>query len=130
MGHRLWLPAVAIHRLGVIEIATSPHHCFRTAHPCAQSVKGSPTEPVLSRSSRQRLGYLQSHSIDYDVLSVGRGSGTPRAASHFIKTNRNWLLEQVETITDHFSNPYVRNTEVSRPSQTTSLIRMYAIVNI
>ena len=46
MGHRLWLPAVAIHRLGVVEIAPSPHHCFRTAHPCAQSVKGSPTEPV------------------------------------------------------------------------------------
>ena len=61
MGHRLWLPAVAIHRLGVVDIAPSPHHCFRTAHPCAQSVKGSPTEPVLSRSSRQRLGHLQSH---------------------------------------------------------------------
>ena len=57
----VWLPAVAIHRLGVIEIAPSPHHCFRTAHPGAQSVKGSPTEPVLSRSSRQRLGHLQSH---------------------------------------------------------------------
>ena len=51
----------AIHRLGVIEIALSPHHCVRTAHPCARSVKGSPTEPVLSRSSRQRLGHLQSH---------------------------------------------------------------------
>ena len=61
MGHRLWLPAVTIHRLGVVEIAPSPHHCFCTAHPCAQSVKGSPTEPVLSRSSRQRLGHLQSH---------------------------------------------------------------------
>ena len=61
MGHRLWLPAGAIHRLGIVEIAPSPHHCFRTAHPCAQSVKGSPTEPVLSRSSRQRLGHLQSH---------------------------------------------------------------------
>ena len=61
MGHRLWLPAVAIHQMGVVEIAPSPHHCFRTAHPCAQSVKGSPTEPVLSRSSRQRLGHLQSH---------------------------------------------------------------------
>ena len=46
-GPRLWLPAVAIHRLGVVEVAPSPHHCFRTAHPCAQSVKGSPTEPVL-----------------------------------------------------------------------------------
>ena len=34
---------------------------FRTAHSCAQSVKGSPTEPALSRSSRQRLGHLQSH---------------------------------------------------------------------
>ena len=33
----------------------------RTADPCAQSVKGSPTEPVISRSSRQRLGHLQSH---------------------------------------------------------------------
>ena len=61
MGHRLWLPAVAIHRLGVVEIAPSPHHCFRTAHSCAQSVKCSPTEPVLSRSSRQRLGHLQPH---------------------------------------------------------------------
>ena len=50
MGHRLWLPTVAIHRLGVIEIAPFPHHCFRTAHSCAQF-----------RSSRQRLGHLQSH---------------------------------------------------------------------
>ena len=24
--HRLWLPAVAVHRLGVVEIAPSPHH--------------------------------------------------------------------------------------------------------
>ena len=61
MGHRLWLPAVAIHRLGIVEIAPSPHYCFRMAHPRAQSVKGSPTEPVLSRSSRQRLGQLQSN---------------------------------------------------------------------
>ena len=61
MGHRLWLHAVAIHRLGVVEIAPSPHHCFRMAHPCVQSVKSSPTEPVLSRSGRQRLGHLQSH---------------------------------------------------------------------
>ena len=60
-AHRLWLPAVAIYRLGVVEIAPSPHHCFRTAQPCAQSVKGPSTEPVLSRSSRQRLGHLQSH---------------------------------------------------------------------
>ena len=36
MGHRLWLPAVAVHRVGVVEIAPSRHHCFRTAHPCAQ----------------------------------------------------------------------------------------------
>ena len=28
MGHRLWLPAVAVHRLGVVEIAPFPHHCF------------------------------------------------------------------------------------------------------
>ena len=61
MSHRLWLPALAIHRLSVVEIAPSHHHCFRTAHPCAQSVKGSPTEPVLPRSRRQRLGHLQSH---------------------------------------------------------------------
>ena len=61
MGHRLWLPAVAIHRLGFVEIAPSPHHCFRTAHPCAQSGKSSPIEPVLFRSSRQGLGHLQSH---------------------------------------------------------------------
>ena len=37
------------------------HHHWRTAHHCAQSVKGSPTEPVLSRPSRQRLGHIQSH---------------------------------------------------------------------
>ena len=55
------IPAVAIHRLGAVEIAPSPRQCFRTAHPCAQSVKGSPTEPVLSRSSRQIIGHLQSH---------------------------------------------------------------------
>ena len=53
MGHPLWLPAVAIHRLGVVGIAPSPQHCFRTAHPCAQSVNSSPKEPVLYRSSRQ-----------------------------------------------------------------------------
>ena len=53
MGNRLSLPAVAIHRLGVVEIAPSPRHCFRTAHLCAKSVKSSPTEPVLSRSSRK-----------------------------------------------------------------------------
>ena len=41
--------------------ARSPHHCFRMAHPCAQSVKGSPTEPVLSIPSGQRLGHLQAH---------------------------------------------------------------------
>ena len=35
--------AVAIHRLRVVEIATFPHHCFLTAHPCAKSVKCSPT---------------------------------------------------------------------------------------
>ena len=58
---RLWLPAVAIHRLGIVEITPSPHRCFRTANPCAQSVNSSPAEPVLSRSSRQRLGHLQSH---------------------------------------------------------------------
>ena len=39
----------------------SPRRCFRTANPCAQSVNSSPAEPVLSRSSRQRLGHLQSH---------------------------------------------------------------------
>ena len=61
VGHRLWLPAVAIHRLGIVEITPSPHHSFRTAHSCAQSVKHSPTEPVLSGSSLQRLGHLQSH---------------------------------------------------------------------
>ena len=61
MGHHLWLPAVAVHRLGVVKIARPPHHCFRTAHPCAKSVKRSPTEPILSISSRQRLGHLQSH---------------------------------------------------------------------
>ena len=35
------------------EIAPSPRHCFRTAHLCAQSVKSSPTEPVISKSSRK-----------------------------------------------------------------------------
>ena len=57
----MWLPVVAIHRLGVVEIVPSHHHCFGTAHPRAQSVESSTKEPVLSRSSRQRLGHLQSH---------------------------------------------------------------------
>ena len=47
--------------MGVFEVAPSPHHCFCTAHSCAQTVKSSLTESVLSRSSWQRLGYLQSH---------------------------------------------------------------------
>ena len=54
----MWLPA---HAMSVVEIDPSPHHCFRTAHSCEQSGMGSPTESVLSRSSRQRLGHLQSH---------------------------------------------------------------------
>ncbi|KAK2183392.1 hypothetical protein NP493_314g02026 [Ridgeia piscesae] len=42
----------------------------------------------------------------YEILtSTNYGHCTHRTASHFIKTNRNWLLEQVETISDHFSNP-------------------------
>ena len=70
MGYRLWLPAVAIHRLGVVEIAPSPHHCFRMAHPCAQSFNDSPAEPVLSRSSRQRLGHLVSRMCSFLILSL------------------------------------------------------------
>ena len=60
---RRWstLPAVANYRLGVFDIAPSPHHCFRTTHSCAQSAYSSPTEPILSRSSRQRLGHLHSY---------------------------------------------------------------------
>ena len=34
---------------------------FRAAQPCAPSANSSPTEPVLSRSSWQRLGHLQSN---------------------------------------------------------------------
>ena len=34
---------------------------FSHGQPCAQSVNRSPAEPVLSRSSWQRLGHLQSH---------------------------------------------------------------------
>ena len=33
VGYRLWLPAVAIHRLGVVEVAPSPHHCFARPTP-------------------------------------------------------------------------------------------------
>ena len=33
MVHRLWLTAVAIHRLGVVEIDPSPHHCFARPTP-------------------------------------------------------------------------------------------------
>ena len=55
------LPAVAIHRLGFVGISPSPHHCFRTAHSCAQPVESLPTKPVLSKFNRQRLGHPQSH---------------------------------------------------------------------
>ena len=48
-GRQPYMPrvvGVAIYRLGVVEIAPSPHHCFRTAHPCTQSVKSSSPDPA------------------------------------------------------------------------------------
>ena len=55
-GHRLWLPAVAIHRLhGRRWDSLISSSLFSHGHPCAQSVKSSPTEPVLSKSIRRRL---------------------------------------------------------------------------
>ena len=57
------LLAHAFARSVTVTRSSAPRHCFRTAHPCAQSVKGSPPDPVLSRSSRQRLGHHQSHFV-------------------------------------------------------------------
>ena len=34
----------------------------------------------------------------------GKSSGIPKMASMFMKANRNWLSEQVELLSDHFSN--------------------------
>ena len=84
---RRWPSSVAIHRLGVVEIAPSPHHCFRTAHPCAQSVNSSPTEPVLSRYSRQRLGHLQSHFDGGWHVCLSSDEALPR-----LQSASSWLV--------------------------------------
>ena len=113
----MWLLAVAIHRLGVMEIAPSPHHCFRTAHSCAQSVKGSPTEPVLSRSSRQRLGHLQSHfDVAWHVCQTVCRRVERRDCAHEIPriiycecahtTIRYWKITRIYAVCSQF-NHYV-----------------------
>ncbi len=39
------------------------------------------------------------------MLLTGKGSSSaPRIAALFMKANRNWLQEQLEIVTDHFSN--------------------------
>ena len=48
----MWLPAVALHRLGVVEISPSPHHCLRTAHP----VRGQLIARHQSQSSPDPAG--------------------------------------------------------------------------
>ena len=53
--------AVAIHRLGVVGISPSPHHCFRTAHPCAQSVSPSLRARQQSQSSPDPAGKDSGH---------------------------------------------------------------------
>ena len=69
MGHRLWLPAVAIHRQGVVEIAPSPHHCFPISLPCAQSVK-----EALYRMwcGANRLGDSDVHTLGDNSAFVNR----------------------------------------------------------
>ena len=57
----MWLPTVANLPTGRRRDSPISSSLFSHGPPCAQSVKRSPTEPVLSRSSRQRLGHLQSH---------------------------------------------------------------------
>ena len=90
MGHRLWLPAVAIHRLGVVEIAPSPHHCFRTAHPCAQSVKDSPTKPVLSSWHVCQAVFPEPQSAA-DCRLVERRDCAHEALSR-LQSASNWLV--------------------------------------
>ena len=79
MAHRLWLPAVAS------PISSS---LFRTAHPYAQSVKGSQTEPVLSRSSRKRLGHLQSNFDGRLARLAGTLFPEPQAAASCRRVER------------------------------------------
>ena len=38
---------------------------------------------------------------------AGKGSDTPQMASGFIKANRNWILEQIESVTDYFGSLWV-----------------------
>ena len=113
MSHRLWLPAVAIHRLGVVEIAPSPHHCFCTAHPCAQSEQSqfSPdpagkdsatSSPILTEAGTSVRLSFQSRSLllladessgvtvrmklfrDFNLLAVGcRASDFPFQKKQF-----------------------------------------------
>ena len=104
---RKWLPAVAIHRLGVVEIAPSTHHCFRTAHPCAQSVKSWEAsssicvkvvvELQILESGRAHFycGPCQSAKMNQLMSHVQKGKGsfyiaqypvrwTAQSASHFL----------------------------------------------
>ena len=38
---------------------------------------------------------------------AGKSSGIPRIASQFMKANRNWLREQIDTIVEHINNTWV-----------------------
>jgi hypothetical protein len=58
--------------------------------------------PESMKDNLKLLGECSYHILT--ASSYGKGSGTPRIAGLFMKANRNWLLEQVEILTDHFSN--------------------------
>ena len=120
MGHRLWLPAVAIHRLGVVEIVPSPHHCFRWPTPvrsrlrARQQSQSSPdpagkdsaiSSPILTEAGTSVRLPFQSRSL---LLLADESSGvtvrmkltveacTSRALPDFNICNSTTTFTQIE----------------------------------
>ena len=86
-GNRLWLPALAIHRLDVVYIALSPHHRFRTADPCVHAVRArqqsqsstdpagkdsATSSPILTEAGTSVMLSFQSRSL---LLLADKSSG-------------------------------------------------------
>ena len=105
MGHRLWLPTVAIHRLGVIEIAPFPHHCFRTATPVRSRLRArqqsqsssdpagkdsATSSPILMEAGTSVRLSFQSRSL---LLLADESSGvTVHEALPRLQSASSWLV--------------------------------------
>ena len=114
MGHRLWLTAVAIHRLGVVEIAPSPHHrslfrviqCFR--------LRSSPLTPFPGSDTWRytRVSPDDSHSC-FHV-----------AAIHAPFDRSSWMTLSISWAQDYNKNstPNKSQTQGARAYEVTSFV--------